>query len=156
VSLNATAVATDSHHVTVLQFCFTAEPQSLTLMSWNCLEGWKLPGCHCSLTGTLLTSLFPLISVYPLVQIPTPANGGILYCRTFVSSYMRMDHVVKTNPCCHLQHLKSAITPSHLKVSFHQKLCVVFRGVTMIPVVFLPTKLYRAKVQNSVLTLNHS
>ena len=119
MSLNATAVATDSHHVTVLQFCcqfHRGTPKSDSVWyvgSWNCLEGWKLPGCHCSLTGTLLTSLFPLISVYPLVQIPTPANGGILYCRTFMSSYMRMDHVVETNPCCHLQHLKSAIIPSH-------------------------------------------
>ena len=74
MSLNATAVATDSHHVTVLQFCcqfHRGTPKSDSVWyvgSWNCLEGWKLPGCHCSLTGTLLTSL-------PDLSISTSPNS---------------------------------------------------------------------------------
>ena len=50
---------------------------------------------HYSVTGSnpRYLTLTPLISVYPLVQIPTPqADGGIPYWRTSESSFMGMDH----------------------------------------------------------------
>lgn len=97
-------------------------------------------------------------------------------------------HVVETNPCCHLQHLKSAINPPphfyipcnilHLilltfnSVYFFRRwksLEIINHNFFVLPKVmrclprydhdsscFLPTNLYRALVQNSVLTLNHS
>ena len=93
--------------VIMLQFCnfvasFTAEPQSLTLSDMLAVETVsKVESCPAATARWLEPSLpHSLISVYPLVQIPTPANGGILYCRTFVSSY-------ENGSCCWNQPLLS-------------------------------------------------
>ena len=124
----------------------------------------------------------PLISVYPLVQIPTPqADGGIPYWWTSKSSFMGMDHeaspmLLKPTPVVTYSISKAQsiplptfTSPAIFSISFcslsnsvysftrwtsleiieplcvelinflfYQKLCVVFRGMTMIPVVFCP------------------
>ena len=119
------------------------------------------------LDRTLVTSPPPDLSISTSPDsYPTPI-GSIPYRWTFKSSHIRMDHkasptLLKPIPCCHPQHLKSAINPHHFynpcnilclilltfswnqrttwcwvdKSLFYQKLCVVFRGLTMIPVVF--------------------